>query len=100
VRQGSAQSSCTVAKKMFLHCQNLAPFPKLLCCSGLIFLVLTCQNKTAKKSYEPLLRILVRGSFSFVDLVEKIIRLISPPSYIISIVYFTVNLDPDLAILD
>ncbi len=39
-----------------------------------------CRNKTATRSYQPLKRILVRGSFSFIDLVVKRIRLISPPA--------------------
>ncbi len=47
-----------------------------------------CQYDRVKKSYEPLMRILIKGSFSFVDLIEK------------SIFFFTVNLDPDLALLD
>ncbi len=54
----------------------------------------------AKMALKPLMRILIRGPFSFVDLVEQRIRLISPPSYFISIVFFTINLDPDLALLD
>jgi hypothetical protein len=39
------------------------------------------------------MRILLRGSFSFANLLEKRKRLISPPTYFISIV-------PDIALLD
>ncbi len=102
VRQGLAQTLVhsfliPLPNKKFPLCQNLALFPKLLYHSGLIFFVLMCWEETAKKSYKPLMRILDRGSFSFIDLIEKRIRLVSPPSYFISIVFLTVNLDPDLA---
>jgi hypothetical protein len=60
-------------------------------------LVLICWYNTIKKSYKPLTRILMKGSSSFVELIEKR-RLISPPSYIYC--FFTVNLNPELALLD
>ncbi len=58
-----------------------------------------CWNKTAKKLNDPLTRILVRGLFNFVDLVEKRNQTNISPK-LLHIYFFTVNLDPDLAVLD
>ncbi len=54
----------------------------------------------AKKSYEPITRFFVRGSFSFIDLIEKEKKLISPPELLHIYCFFKVNLNPDLALLD
>jgi hypothetical protein len=75
--------SHTDNKKEIPLCQNFEPFILL----GLKILVLMCQYDTIKKSFEPLTRILIRGSFSFIDLIEKRKGLISPPTYFISIVF-------------
>jgi hypothetical protein len=58
-----------------------------------------CQYDMAKKSYEPITRFFVRGSFSFIDLIEKEKTHISPELLDIYC-FFKVNLDPDLALLD
>ncbi len=63
--------SSTVPKKISPLCKNLALFTKLLYCFGLNFWVLTSRNKTAKKSNDPVTRILVRGLFNFIDPIEK-----------------------------
>ncbi len=63
--------SSTVPQNISPLRKNLVQFPKLLYCSGLNFWVLTSRNKTAKKSNDPLSRILIRGSFNFIDLIEK-----------------------------
>jgi hypothetical protein len=72
-------------KKFPLH-QNLTLFPELLYRSGLIFWLLHVRMNLLK-SYIPLLRILARNSFSCVDLIEKRIQLIFPPSYFISLCF-------------
>ncbi len=74
-RQGLAQTVPliyrTFPKKNFVAPQKSRIVPQTFVPLRLIFLVLTCQNETAKKSNDPLMIILIWGSFNFIDLIEK-----------------------------
>jgi hypothetical protein len=80
--------------------KNRALLPKLLYRSGLNFLVLTSRNKTAKKSNDPVTRILVRGLFNFIDLIEKEKSDSYCPQATLYLLFFLQFFDPYLALLD
>jgi len=83
----SPVKSCTADKKKIYALPKFCTVPQAFVLLQLKILVLMCQYDMVKKSYEPITRFFVRGSFSFIDFIEKEKKLISPPSYFISIVF-------------